>query len=201
VVQAPLAIVWSCALGVSAYAAAGRLVEVPEQVCPSCGGRLSWWSGYWRKLRESGVRVRIWVRRGRCPQCDATHALLPDFVVERRRYAVETIGHVFEVTAARVSAWKSSEALDLPFATVRDWRKRCRERAPEQLAELSQLALKVGAEIKELPTPPLAALLAVLKVVWARTLEREPGLAGLWRFWNAVFSGKGLAPNTEPGLA
>ncbi len=85
VVQAPLAIVWSCALGVSAYAAAGKLVEVPEQVCPSCGGKLGWWSGYWRKLRESGVRVRIWVRRGRCPPCDVTHALLPDFVVERRQ--------------------------------------------------------------------------------------------------------------------
>lgn len=120
VVQAPLAIVWSCALGVSAYAAAGKLVEVPEQVCPSCGGKLGWWSGYWRKLRESGVRVRIWVRRGRCPPCDVTHALLPDFVVERRRYAVEAIGLVLEATAARVSAWKSSEELNLPFATVRD---------------------------------------------------------------------------------
>lgn len=47
----------------------------------------------------------------------------------------------------------------------------------------------------------MAALLAVLKMVWARTRERAPGLAGLWRFWNVVFSGKGLAPNTEPGWA
>ena len=34
--QAPLAIVWSCALGVSAYATAVNLVVVPEQVCPTC---------------------------------------------------------------------------------------------------------------------------------------------------------------------
>ena len=194
-----MAIVWRCALSVSEYTAAKKLVEVPEQDCPKCGRRLSRWSGYWRWVREAGVRVRIWVRRGRCPPCGVTHVLLPDFMVERRRYVVEEIGQALEKAAARVSAWKASGELGLPFATVRDWRRRCRERAPGLLAKLSQLALQVGAEISELPTWALAALVTVLKAVWAKSREREPGLAGLWRFWNAVFSGKGLATNTRPG--
>ena len=200
-VRAPLAIVFPCALSVCDYASAGKLVEVPEQACPGCGSRLGWWSGYWRKLHDAGGRVEIWVRRGRCPPCDTTHALLPDFVVERRRYAVEEIGRTLEKVAEGVSAWKSSELLDLPFGTVRDWRRRCQQRSGEQLAALSRLALKVGARIKELPTGALVAMVATLKVVWARSRERDPGVAGLWRFWNLVFSGKGLAANTEPGWA
>jgi hypothetical protein len=201
VVQAPLAIVWPCTLSVSEYAAAGKLIEVPEQLCPNCGGSLGWWSGYWRMLRHAGGCVQIWVRRGHCPPCGVTHALLPDFVVERRRYAVEEIGSALEAAADGVSAWRSSEALNLPFATVRDWRKRCRQQASEHLARLSRLALRVGAQIAELPTRPVAALVTALKAVWARSQEREPGLAGLWRFWNAVFSGRGLATNTEPAWA
>lgn len=193
-----MSIVFPCTLSLSEYAEAGKLVEVPEQVCPNCGARLGWWSGYLRKVRESGVRVRIWVRRGRCPPCAVTHALLPDFVVERRRYVVEQIGQALEQVAASVGAWRSSVELDLPFATVRDWRRRGRQRAPGLLARLAELALQVGAEIRELPTGALSALVSVLKVVWARSREREPGLAGVWRFWNAIFSGKGLAPNTQP---
>lgn len=193
-----MAIVFPCALSVYDYARAGKQVEVPKRPCPKCGNRLGWWWGYWREVRTAGVKVQIWIRRGRWPPCDVTHALLPDFVVERRRYAVEEIGRTFEKAAEGLSAWKSSELLGLPFATVRDWRRRCRERAPEQLAELSRWALRVGAQIKELPTRAVAAVLVVLKVVWARSRERDPGVAGLWRFWNAIFSGRGLAANKQP---
>jgi hypothetical protein len=194
----PLAIVFGCALGVSDYAAAGKQVEVPEQRCPACRGRLRWWSGYWRGLRDAGARVRMWVRRGRCAACEVTHAVLPDFLVERRRYAVEVIGRALEVVATS-SAWGASVELDRPFSTVRDWRNRCRQRAAEMQARLAQLALQVGVRLGELPVKPLLALLAVLEAVWRRSRELEPGVGGRWRFWNAVFSGKGLATNTSPG--
>jgi uncharacterized protein DUF6431 len=195
VVIAPLAIVFRCPVSVSEYSVAGKQVEVPEQPCPTCGERLCWWFGYWRGVREGGARVLLWVRRGRCSACLVTHAMLPDFVVERRQYAVEVIGGGLEL-AAQSSAWKASEEMELPFSTVRDWRDRCRQRA-EQLQ--ARLALKVGARIGELPVRPLKALLAVLDAVWRRSLERDPSVGGRWRFWNAVFSGKGLATNTMPG--
>lgn len=196
-----MTIVFPCAVGVGDYAAAGKQVEVPERDCPNCGRRLNWWSGYWRKLRQDGERFEIWIRRGRCPPCHKTHALLPDFVVRRRRYAVEVIGAALELGATRVSAWQSSVRLDLPFGTVRDWFRRCRERSAEQLEKLARLALRVGAQIGELPTRPLSALVIVLKVVWERSRGPDPGLSGVWRFWNAVCSGAGLASNTEPVCA
>ena len=49
-----MAIVWPCPLPVDAYVAAGREVEVPRPVCPSCAGPLVFWSGYWRHVRAAG---------------------------------------------------------------------------------------------------------------------------------------------------
>jgi tetratricopeptide (TPR) repeat protein len=40
----PVAIVWPCPLTVDAYAAAGGDVEFPRPPCPSCAGRLVFWS-------------------------------------------------------------------------------------------------------------------------------------------------------------
>ncbi|HUZ36903.1 MAG TPA: hypothetical protein VMV17_11295 [Streptosporangiaceae bacterium] len=185
----------------SEYAAAGDKVEVPALDCPGCGRRLRPWSSYRRRLRGA-PRERIWVRRGRCPapteKCQRTQALLPEFVVERRLDEVDTIGAAAELAAAGRSAWKSSEELGRPFSTVRDWRHRLRERAPDLLAALAREALLVGVQLGELPTHPLAALVALLREVWERSRARSPGLPELWRFWNLVCSGRGVARNTHP---
>ena len=53
-----MAIVWPCPLRVEAYVAAGREVEVPPPVCPSCAGPLVFWSGYWRHVRWRQARRR-----------------------------------------------------------------------------------------------------------------------------------------------
>ncbi len=105
--EAPLAIVWGCSLSVSEYEAAGKLVEVPELTChPSCGVRLRPWSWYERRIREGGEACPIWIRRGRCPPCAVTHALLPDFVHARRLDAVEVIGKALEMAAQGVGTWR-----------------------------------------------------------------------------------------------
>jgi len=49
-----VAIVWPCPLSVDAYVAAGRKVEFPRPGCPSCAGRMVFWSGYRRQC--AGVR-------------------------------------------------------------------------------------------------------------------------------------------------
>lgn len=193
-----MAIVWGCSLTMSEYAVAGKLVEVPELMCPGCGTPLRPWSWYERWVREGGEKGPIWIRRGRCPPCAVTHALLPDFVQERRLDAVEVTGRALEMGAQGVGAWRSSELLELPFSTVRDWRTRCRRRAPELLAKLARVGLSVGVQMGELPVRTLAAMVAVLKAVWAGCRERLPGLAGLWRFWNTVCGGRALVRNTSP---
>lgn len=199
--KTPLAIVFPCALSVSEYAAGGDKVEVGELPCPGCGRRLRPWSGYWRQLRGGGQH-RIWVRRGRCPapteRCQKTQALLPEFVVERRLDEVETIGAAAEMAVSRTGHWRSSVELGRPFSTVRDWQKRLRERAPQLLGMLTQQALRVGVEIGELPTRPLAAMVAVLKAVWERSRARSPGVPGRWRLWNLLCGGRGMSRNTSP---
>lgn len=194
-----MAIVWRCALSVSEYAVAGKVIEVPEPDCPSCGTVLRPWGWYERWVREEGRRHLIWIRRFRCRGCEVTHALLPDFLHVRRLDVIEVIGRVIELSAKEVGAWKTSVELDLPFSTVRDWRTRCRQRAPELLQRVAAVALGVGAELTELPTKAVAALVAALKTAWNRSRERAAeAVAGLWRFWNAICSGKGLSTNTSP---
>lgn len=181
------------------YVAVGREVEVPELSCPGCGVRLQPWSWYRREVRDGALRQRIWVRRGRCPRCERTHALLPDFVHARRLYAVDVIGVAIELAAVRVGAWKSSLELGIPFSTLRDWRGRCRQRAPLLLARLAEYAGKVGAVLRELPTKAVAAMVALLEMVWRWCQRRAPTATGWrWRFWNAVCGGWPLARNTSP---
>src|SRR5712692_10100739 len=90
----PVSIVWRCPLDVSAYLALGQQIEVGEHACPGpdCERRrLGGWSGYWRWVRGPGTE-RLWIRRGRCSRCLRSHALLPDFLLERRLDQVEVIG-------------------------------------------------------------------------------------------------------------
>ena len=55
-VSRPLAIVWPCPLPVDAYVGAGRDVEVPRPVCPSCAGPLVFW---WLLTVTAAVRVTL----------------------------------------------------------------------------------------------------------------------------------------------
>lgn len=198
---APLAIVWPCRLSVADYAAAGKRIDVPTQACPSCGARLMAWSGYRRWLRDDG-EYQIWVRRGRCPTCRVTHALLPDFVHARRLDTVEVIGAALELGIAGTGMRTVAARLGLAHSTARDWRRRHRARAPALLAHLAAVAVAAGAELRELPTRAEAAALAALSAISAEARRRFGGrVPGLWRLWNAICGGWALGTNTSPPLA
>ena len=106
---------------VEADLAAGRLV------CPRCcAGVLGGWGcSRLRVVRTgSGVR-RLRPRRGRCRAraCRATHVLLPDVCLARRRYVVEVIGAA--LLSVGVEGYRrTGERLGVPGETVRDWRRR-----------------------------------------------------------------------------
>jgi hypothetical protein len=125
-----VAIIWPCALSPSAYAAAGKHVAVPAQRCPECLGWLNGWGGYWRWLRAPLLVERIWIRRGRCPACRRSHALLPDLVLARRLDVVDVIG---EGLALKVVSGRGlrpiAEHLSVPHTTARTWWQRFRLRS------------------------------------------------------------------------
>jgi Domain of unknown function (DUF6431) len=111
---------------VEADLAAGRLL------CPRCcAGALGGWGC--SRLREvrtgSGVR-RLRPRRGRCRErsCRATHVLLPDVCLARRRYVAEVIGAAL-LSAGSEGYRRAGDRLGVPGETVRDWRRRFRSRS------------------------------------------------------------------------
>jgi hypothetical protein len=92
---------------VEADLAAGRLV------CPRClAGVLGGWGC--SRLREvrtgSGLR-RLRPRRGRCRErsCRATHVLLPDVCLARRRYVAEVIGAALLSIPFPTANWQQDE--------------------------------------------------------------------------------------------
>lgn len=111
---------------VEADLAAGRLW------CPRCrSGVLGGWGcSRLREVRTGGGVRRLRPRRGRCRErsCGATHVLLPDVCLARRRYVVEVIGAAL-FSAGREGYRRAGERLGLPGETVRDWRRRFRSRS------------------------------------------------------------------------
>jgi transposase-like protein len=99
-------------------------------LCPDCGRQLCRWGGYWRWFRGSGTQ-RLWIRRGRCPSCRRSHALLPDFLLERRLDEVEVIGRALVLgIVVGLGMRKVADRVGVPMTTARDWRRRFRVRAP-----------------------------------------------------------------------
>ena len=194
-----MSIVWRCALSVSEYAAAGKEIEVPEQLCPDCERALGGWSGYRRPVR-AGRDYRIWIRRGRCKPCDRTHALLPDFVHERRYDAVEVIGAGLELGIGGLGMQKVAAEIGVPYSTARDWRRQHRARAPALAQLFAEHASRLGAVIGVVPRVAEQAALSLLRVVWKKARELLAAVGGLWRFWNAMCGGRALGTNTNPPL-
>jgi hypothetical protein len=100
VTNAPVAIVWGCGLGVDAWAALGREVEVPRFGCPACGRLMVFWGFYCRHLRIPMSCWQLWVRRQRCSVCRTSHGILPSFVTFQRFDHVDVIGQGIEAMVA-----------------------------------------------------------------------------------------------------
>jgi hypothetical protein len=198
-----MAIVWPCRLGVEAYAAAGRGVTAPRLRCPACRGPLIFWSGYERFVRRAGASRRIWIHRTKCRRCQVTHALLPFFLLLRRLDPAAVIGNGVARMIAGAGARPTAEALAVPHATARDWRRRHRARAPNWLARAEALVVELGGELPRWPAEVEAAALEALVTAWRRAATRLAGAdpPGLWQFVSAMSGGGWLGTTTIPPWA
>jgi transposase-like protein len=196
----PVSIVWRCEFDVSAYVALGRQVEVGEHACPDCGLWLGRWGGYWRWIRGPGTE-RLWIRRCRCSKCRRSHALLPDFLLERRLDEVGVIGHALALSIGSGLGMRPlAERLGVPMTTVRDWRRRFQVNALMMVAALVAVAVHLD------PAPVLLSAaghetvaLEALGATWDRARRRfaEP-TPELWRFWSVISGGQALGTNRSP---
>jgi hypothetical protein len=193
-----LSIVWPWPLAVSAYLALGRQIEVGDHVCPGCGQRLAGWGGYWRWVRGS-VTEHMWIRRGRCASCRRSHALLPDFLLERRLDEVEVIGHSLALHVTGVSMRKVAEHLAVPMTTVREWQRRLQVRAPTLAATFVAFAVRLDPAAVLLAANGESAALEALGAAWQRARARfGDRVPVVWRFWSLISGGQALGTNRSP---
>jgi transposase-like protein len=193
-----VAIVWPCPLPVGAYAAAGGQVEFPRPGCPSCAGRLVFWSGYRRHVRVAGRCRKIFVPRLRCGRCRVTHALLPAFVLAWRLDAVETVGAVLaEVAGGARGVRPAAARLGVPHTTARGWVRRFGARGPELGVAFAALAVELGGDAVRPAADASRFALAAITAAYDAAAGLPGWLAvGLWRFASSVSGGRLIAAST-----
>lgn len=113
--------------------------------CPACEGRL----GPWGRARERVLRGvgRLRPRRSKCRGCGATHVLLPDACLLRRRDAVAVIGAALLARVAGEGHRSIAERLDVPKDTVRGWLRRFARDADAIRAHFSRWAFALDVEL------------------------------------------------------
>lgn len=179
---------------VEADLAAGRLV------CPRCDAGVlgGWGCGRLREVRtQQGVR-RLRPRRGRCRDlaCAATHVLLPDVCLARRRYVVEVIGAAL-LSLGREGYRRAGERLGVPGETVRDWRRRFRSRAELIAAHFLRWARALDVSLdppagRSLVGEALEAIGVCTRLASLVLRSRPP-----WSWVSALTAGGLLAINTS----
>ena len=194
-----MAIVWQTPLGVEQYAAAGRALELPRFACPGCGELMSLWGWYERDLR-AGKPQALLVRRQRCRPCATSHAVLPSFMARGRLDAIGVIGAALEAMAGRPGAGAGvARAIDLPYTTVRDWRRRLAARAEMLSTGFARAAVALSGVVPSLAGAAEAVAIGAVRAAWRAALRRFGPAAGrLWRFANALVGGHLLSTNIHP---
>lgn len=179
---------------VEADLAAGRLL------CPRCrvGVLGGWGCARLRVLRTREGERRLRPRRGRCREgaCRATHVLLPDVCLARRRDAVEVIG---EALLAGEGYRLVAERLGVPAETVRDWRSRFRSRAELIVAHFLRWARALDGALlgPVLQGLPVADALEAIGVC-TRVASLVFGSRTAWSWVSALTTGGLLTINTSP---
>ena len=193
-----MAIVWPCELSVDEYVAAGRDVVVPRPGCPGCRRAMIFWSGYERDVRVGRVR-RIWVRRVKCRPCGVNHALIPAFCLLGRLDGVAVIVGALARMAAGVTVAEVAGAIDVPYTTARDWRRRHLARAEVLAAGLAAMTVTWSGVAPVLSPGPETASMEALGAAWDAARRRLEGcLPGLGRWWSLVTGGAALAATRDP---
>ncbi len=137
----------------------------------------------------------IWIRRGRCPACRRSHALLPDLLLVRCLDAVAVIGQGLHwKVLAGLGVRHVADQLDVPHMTVRSWWRRFRACAPTLLASCTSFAVSLdGTSVSVDVRSPDRAALETLPIAWNRARARfDERIGGMWSLWSRISGGQAL---------
>ncbi len=170
--------------------------------CPVCGvGVLARWGNARRRVLRDGQAFRP--RRGACKKgassCEATHVLLPDACLLRRRDSAETIGAALSaIVTDREDYTDVAARIGVPPDTVFDWVRRFRRWAKAIRAHFTRwlVALAPG---RALPGPGRSMSADALEVIGAVAKQASlslPIIRGAWS-WVSVLTAGALLSNTS----
>lgn len=154
---------------------------------------------YPRKIRESGVVHRIYVRRARCTKCGIGDALLPEFILGHRLDSATTIG-------AAVLTWVGHPVPDgashlyerVPERTVRSWRQRFAERAEDLTARLYALCVEWGGVLPVFAPTPLRRAVQAIGATWAAARRRRSvNVPPAWPLANVILGSQLLSTRVD----
>ena len=199
-----MAVSWPCRLSVEEYAAAGAAVVVPRPDCPECGRPMIFAGSYWRRVRHGGGEHRVLIRQARCEPCGDGHALLPDFVLHRRRDSASAVGAAL-LGAVDPTADPAARRLyaGVPARTVRSWRARFCSHAAILTSAFAALTVTLGSHDPRLPLDRGATTMAIAATgaVWLAASHRRPGqIPTPWRLVSIITGGTLLAPRVDMPL-
>lgn len=148
---------------------------------------------YQRRVREAGVEFTVYIRRVHCSSCRIDDALLPDFVLRRRRDSASAIGAA--VLAPRVDLREGASDLyaGVPDRTVRSWRHRFAEQAEELSARFVALTASWGiVDHRSMRGSPSARATAAIAQMWSQACRRlgRHAIPPAWPLANLIVGGQ-----------
>jgi hypothetical protein len=167
--------------------------------CPSCNGVLCPWGHARVRVlrRRGGSEERVRPRRGRCRECEATHVLLGDDTLLRRRDEVTVIGEAIEAKAAGEGHRRIAARLGLPAWKVRRFLRRFAARATSTREHFWRWAFALDVSLAPLGPSRGAFVDAVEAIgIAARAAVLRFGPRPVWSFASFA-SGGCLLANTK----
>lgn len=179
---------------------AEQILQAGKMPCPRCAAPLRP-HGYGRLrtvrgLGEHSVSVRP--RRARCPDCLATHILLPTELTVRRADSTAVIGTALAAKANGAGFRTIAARLARPTSTVRRWLRRVPESHAQWLYERAvERAVQIDRELLVRPAPQKTLLghgLNLLAGAALRYRERLGLTEPPWALIGFFARGRLLAP-------
>lgn len=159
------------------------------------------WGSYTRDLRTPAGDCRVRIPRQRCPACGISHAILPEFVTYQRLDEVASIGRGIEAMAAGTGCRTVAGELGLPHTTVRDWRRRFRERAGLLAQGIAAAVVALTGMVPRLDPDPGRAALGAMAAAWRAAKTRGRIVGSAFHLANALCGSHLLSTNTHPPWA
>ena len=159
--------------------------RLPELRCPlpGCGERLAGHGGYGRYI---GGRLQ-WVRRGICPKCHVSHAIVAEDLVAYRDLTLGELEVIWEATGAASAARALSQSGEVALRRVRSEYRRLRGPIQAQI----QALLPALGDRAQLYATARGFLLQLRVRLWSVLGLFFSGLTGLWRHGRPPHLGRG----------